>query len=193
LISRMLNSHNRLCGPCQAIFEAEKTKLDNFDEDKIWTHYSNGTAFIASARSGRCYICTWAWRGRAATRRHEPIHHTESQLEVEDSNSLRLTIHMCSDGEGLVDLAEFSTWSTKDGNSNTPSYIFRFQQTRQNHSLILSVPPLSLPRCRRKVLIWSKTGYKNAFRSIPNVRGGDSMTSYRHDSSTFDRIRTIPD
>jgi hypothetical protein len=79
---QMLINHNRLCGPCQAMFMTGGMDTVDIDEIGDYVHYSDGTAFIAAARSNRCYICTWTWRG-AAKYGHQTVHHTTSRLIVE--------------------------------------------------------------------------------------------------------------
>jgi hypothetical protein len=58
MTSQMLNGHDRLCGLCQAMFIRDDEARENpYDIKRI--HYSDGIAFIASAKSGRCYFCAW--------------------------------------------------------------------------------------------------------------------------------------
>jgi hypothetical protein len=55
---QMSHSHDRLCGPCQAMFMTDGMDAVDIDEIGDYVHYSDGSAFIAAARSNRCYICT---------------------------------------------------------------------------------------------------------------------------------------
>jgi hypothetical protein len=58
MASQVVNSHDR---PCQATF----IKNDEPGENPYYNkrlHYSDGVAFIASAKSARCYFCAWTWR-----------------------------------------------------------------------------------------------------------------------------------
>jgi hypothetical protein len=112
--------------------------MDTVDIDEIgdYVHYSDGTAFIAAARSNRCYICTWTWRG-AAKYGHQTVHHTTSRLIVEHEDYCRLEINVYGTKSYLLYFTPFTVWATNDGEQTTCSYMYLYQQSIQVHNPIL--------------------------------------------------------
>jgi hypothetical protein len=133
---QILINHNRLCGPCQAMFMTGGMDTVDIDEIGDYVHYSDGTAFIAAARSNRCYICTWTWRG-AAKYGHQTVHHTTSRLIVEHEDYCRLEINVYGTKAYLLYFTPFTVWATNDGEQTTCSYMYLYQQSIQVHNPIL--------------------------------------------------------
>jgi hypothetical protein len=135
---QMPNNHDRLCVPCHAIFMKDDEAGEDFHYSKR-IHYSDGTAFIASARSGCCYFCAWTWRQvlqKTATGEDQPVDHTCSwvrQKIEKDSNSsdrfwLDILVFSTRDGSSIPScVSSFTSWSTNHGRPTPRSSVSLFQ------------------------------------------------------------------